>query len=343
MALNNFRSNETRPNDVWPPEAIDDAAEVASRKRKRHREWSGGFLLLLAGLVGLLAGRLGVLWTRFDVFAQFSIQFSILAVAGAVGLLSPRLKGTVAGLVAVLLVFAYGAWPSIDYAKFEKPLVEGEKRLKVAQFNLGGERSNAPAIVSSLRAMDADVVSLVETGSNREDLLTQLKTDYPYQVNCNDTSGCELAIVSKFPLSNFSLSMPAQSVPLIKVSLGADYGGLVVVALHTTRFPHITEQFSQFRAIAKSLESESRQLLVMGDFNATPQSHGLQGFAQHLGLSINTDLPSWPATYGLPQLAIDHILTNPSLRVLAREQAGQSAGSDHLPVALVLGVTPQAR
>lgn len=338
MALKNSGSN-----DAWPPEVIDDAAEAKNRKRKRHREWGGAVFILLLGLAGLFAGRLGVLWSRFDIFAQFSVQFAILAFAGAIGLFCPRFKGLVAGLVVVMLVLTYGAWPSLGVAVAEKQLVAGEKRLKVAQFNLGGERLDVDAAVISLRALDADVVSMVEARGAREDLLAKLKAEYPYQISCFDTPGCDLVIVSKVSLSNIAASSSTHTVPLIKVSLGAEYGGLVVVGVHTTRFPHITEQFSQFHAIAQSLENLKGPFLVIGDFNATPQSRVLKEFGQRLGLSINTYLPTWSATYGLPQLAIDHILTSSSLRVLSAEEAGQSAGSDHLPIALVLGVTAQVR
>ena len=338
MALKNSRSN-----DNWPPEVIDDAALAASRRRKRHRESGGAVFILLLGLAGLFAGRLGMLWSRFDIFSQFTIQFYILAAAGAFGLFCPRFKGLVAGLVAVMLIFGYGAWPSLGVSVTEKQLVTGEKRLKVAQFNLGGERSDVDSVVASLKALNADVVSLVEARAERPDLLEQLKAQYPYQVNCFDKSGCEMAIVSKLPLSESNIVGAVHTLPIISASLGADYAGLVVIAVHTTRFPHITEQFTQLRFIAQALENQSEPLLVLGDFNATPQSRVLKEFAQRLGLAVNTYLPRWPATYGSPQLAIDHILTSSSLRVLSAEEAGQSAGSDHLPIALILGVAPQVK
>ena len=338
MAVKNSRSD-----DNWPQENIDTAAEAALRRRKRHREWSGAILVLLIGLAGLLAGRLGILWSRFDLFAQFSIQFAILAFAGLVGLLVPRFKGKVAGLLTVMLIVAYGLLPDINFSNPDGQLVSGEKRLKAAQFNLGGERSTIAGVVASLQALDADVVSLVEVRAERADLISQLKTKYPFHVDCFDQQGCEMVIVSKFPLAQTNVIGAAGPVPMISASLGPELGGLLVIGLHTTRFPHISDQFRQFHAIAKSLEKQSGPILVMGDFNATPQSRVLREFAARLGLSVNTYLPSWPATYGLPQLAIDHILSSASLRVLSREEAGQSAGSDHIPVALVFGVAAQAQ
>lgn len=320
---------ENTENDVGP----------STPYRKRHREWSGAVLLVALGLAGLSAGRVGLLWPRFDIFAQFTIQFAVFAVAGVAGLLSPRLKGVVAGVVTLVLLVGYGLWPSFNPQQAETAIGATEKRLKVVQFNLGGERSSPQAIVDSLHGLNADVVALVETSPNGEAVLAELKSDYPFKVDCFDKPGCEMAIVSKTPLSNSTLVYAGQTVPLLKASLGPAYGDLRVVAVHTTRFPHIAEQFSQFRAIDQALEADVGPLLLMGDFNATPQSRVLQGLADQLGLKVVTYLPSWPATYGLPQLAIDHILVSSSLRALSQETVGQGAGSDHLPVAVVLGVS----
>ena len=327
----------------WQLEDTETDHQDAADKRKRHREWSGAVVFLMLGLGGLVAGKLGLLWPRFDIFAQFSIQFAIFFIAGAVGLSTPYWKGVIAGLIAVLLLVAYGLWPSFNLQTKERTLASGELRLKVAQFNLGGERSDSQAVVSSLNAINADVVTLVETGLNGENILAKLKADYPFQANCFEVYGCDIAVVSKVPFSSSKVINAGQVVPLLKATLGAGYGGVSVVAVHTTRFPHITEQFVQFRAIARALEVEAGPLLLMGDFNATPQSRVLKDLADRLGLSIVTSLPSWPVTYGLPQLAIDHILISSSLRSLSSETAGQSAGSDHLPICIVLGLATGAQ
>ncbi len=327
----------------WQEDKTETEVQAASDKRKRHREWSGAVGFLVLGLAGLFAGKLGLLWPRFDIFAQFTIQFAIFVIAGAVGLFSPRLKGVAAGLVAVVLLFGYGLWPSFNVQTTESSLASGEKRLKVAQFNLGGKRSDTQAIVDSLHALNADVVTMVEVLSNREDVLARLKPDYPFQANCFENLGCDMAVVSKIPLLNNQVIYAGQTVPLLKVSLGAAYGGLVIAATHTTRFPHVTEQFGQFRAIGQTLEVDAGPLVLMGDFNATPQSRLLRGLADRLGVSIVTYLPSWPATYGLPQFAIDHVMISASIRALSAETVGQNAGSDHVPVSVVLAVTKGAK
>jgi len=54
-----------------------------------------------------------------------------------------------------------------------------------------------------------------------------------------------------------------------------------------------------------------------------------------------TELPTWPSAVELPQLAIDHIFATQGIRVLAKQQIGKPAGSDHYPIVMTLGVDVQ--
>jgi endonuclease/exonuclease/phosphatase (EEP) superfamily protein YafD len=76
----------------------------------------------------------------------------------------------------------------------------------------------------------------------------------------------------------------------------------------------------------------------MGDFNATPFSR-IPGVVEVRGnLRRITYLPSWPATFGLPQIAIDHIFISPGVRQLEAARIGEAAGSDHYPVTARIAV-----
>jgi endonuclease/exonuclease/phosphatase family metal-dependent hydrolase len=54
-----------------------------------------------------------------------------------------------------------------------------------------------------------------------------------------------------------------------------------------------------------------------------------------------TRLPTWPSTIEVPQLAIDHVFASQGIRVLAPQQIGKAAGSDHYPIVMTLGVDLQ--
>ncbi len=293
---------------------------------------------MLFGAGGLLVGRLGHLWIRFDVFSQFSIQFLLLAVAAVLGLASPRYKGLVTSVFFVGFICLYGVWSHVGTSGTEAAMLPGEKRLRVAQFNSFAYNRNVVRIAAMVRDLNPDVMTFVEFVPDNQPVLDALKTDYPYQVTCWDMPACDFAIISKTPIDAVKGNGYWEGANFIQASLGADYGNLTVVGVHTSRFPYANAQFHQVSVLAQYLETVPGRLLVMGDFNATPFSRVTQSFAASLGLTRQTTMPSWPSTYGFPQLAIDHIFTSKGIRALDRERVGDNAGSDHYPVSITLAV-----
>jgi endonuclease/exonuclease/phosphatase family metal-dependent hydrolase len=56
------------------------------------------------------------------------------------------------------------------------------------------------------------------------------------------------------------------------------------------------------------------------------------------GFALASGLATWPAHLGLPQIAIDHILLSPTLRIAGPARIGAPAGSDHYPVSAEIAV-----
>lgn len=308
-------------------------------KKRISRDWTGASILLSIGVVGLCLGRLGFLWIRFDVFSQFAMQFLLLAMAAVLGLAVPRFKGLFGIVSFIVLICAYGLWPHFIKPDYEGPLADGEKRLRVAQFNAHSNNPNHNQIIAMVKALNPDVMTIVEFVPSSKPVLEGLKADYPYQATCWEVVACNFAIISKTPLDSVVGKGTWEGAPFLQASLGADFGNLNVVAVHTTRFPFAVAQFKQVNALAKYLETMPGRLLVMGDFNATPFSRVVQTFTSSLGLTRQTTLPSWPSQLDLPQLAIDHIFTGAGIRALGQENIGDSAGSDHFPVAITLAIS----
>ena len=312
----------------------------AGKPQRKHRDWSGATVALAIGLFGLFLGRLGALWIRFDVFSQFSMQFFFLVTAAVIGLVMPRLKSLCTGVVFVLLVALYGLWPLLATGGAEAALAADEKRLVVGQFNIHGALIDPSRIVAAIRGLNADVVTLVEVDQQSVAVLDALKTDWPYQARCTADAECDAAIISKFPLTEMSGQGQWAGPSYVMAKLGPEFGNLTVIGVHTTRFPFARAQFMQVQALAKFLGQVRGQLLVMGDFNATPFSRVTQVLAESLDLRLLTAMPSWPADKLLPQIAIDHVFTSRGIRALSAERAGLSGGSDHLPISITLGVAP---
>ena len=316
-------------------------AEVQPVRRKRRA--SGGiecFVGLGIGLAGLFASRLGQLWIGFDVFSHFTLQFALIALAFLLGGLMPRARLLTATVLLVLGIAGVGMWPHLA-SRGPWPAVAaagGERALKVASFNTLWVSEDADAVKAEILRLDADVLVLIEMGSAKRRILSQIRDRYPHQADCYDLDYCNFVVLSRLPITRTDARGIWRGPPYIRVKLGPEAGGLTVFGVHTTRFPYAERQLRHVTEIAKLIEATAGRKLVMGDFNATPFSRIMTVLENRAGLSRLTFLPTWPAQLGLPQIAIDHILVSPGLRLLAPARSGESAGSDHYPVVALIGV-----
>lgn len=315
---------------------------LPSSKPKHHGlgRWSGATLALALAVAGLAAGRLGLLWPSFDVFTQLTAQF-LMAFAGfALALFVPRQK-TLTGIVLLIaFVLLHGMWPHYASSRPEAVAAPppGMQALKVASFNTWRMNPTLDALEAEINRLDADVVVLTEFPPNRAALAQRLKVRYPHQHDCHALPGCHFMILSKTPLSETGVSKPLHGYYYIRARLGPERGGVTVFGVHTLRFPFSTLQFKQAAALRKAVAASPGPLVVMGDFNTTPYSRLLGDFQDQTGLNRLTSLPTWPATWHFPQIAIDHIFASPALIPLSAEHIGNNAGSDHYPVSLTLAV-----
>jgi endonuclease/exonuclease/phosphatase (EEP) superfamily protein YafD len=297
------------------------------------------FACLAAGLAGLALSRLGQLWDRLDVFAQFAPQFMFLVVAGLAGLFAPAWRKTLCVALLALMVLGYGVWPHAETA-LAKPAAEaaGEQRITVASFNTWLLNPHPEAVRDEVLRLNADVVVLIEVSARTLAALQSISQTYPYQYDCAGQSFCHLAILSKFPLRDASSKTSWAGPPMIRATLGGAADGITIVGVHTTRFPYSRAQLKQATTLSAELSLLPRPLIVMGDFNATPLSRVTQVIAAGGGLTRQTSLPTWPSHAGLPQIAIDHIFTSAGIKPLQREIIGRPSGSDHYPISMVLAV-----
>jgi endonuclease/exonuclease/phosphatase (EEP) superfamily protein YafD len=319
-----------------------DAPEKENKKKHRHRQWGGAILGVLFGLAGLFAGRLGHLYADFDVFAQFGAQFAAITIGFALGCILPRYRAIAGFAIAAALIASYSAWPhyvsrNLDNGPFTPE--PGEQVVRVAHFNTHAINHDNDAVAAEILRLDADVMTLIEFEAERIPIIAKISQHFPYTYVCQ-APHCNLAIISKVPFEATSGKGIWAGPPLIKATLGGALKGLTVYGVHTIRFPHSRAQLKQYQTLAHELAGGASKLLVMGDFNATPFSRLPSLLEQGTGLTRVTKLPTWSATYGLPQLAIDHIFIGPSLRVLGKQQIGAAAGSDHYPIVMTLAFKP---
>jgi endonuclease/exonuclease/phosphatase (EEP) superfamily protein YafD len=314
--------------------------ETSQRKRRRRHGYLGCMLAVTCAMLGLVAGRLGQLWIGFDVFAQFTAQFLAVILAFTIGMFMPRGKILVAITLFIGLIIGLGLWPyyATRHVRVLGMPTANERPLVVASFNALFLNTDFTALKNEIQRIDADVMVLIEFEPEDLPVYDELKTQFPYQVTCPEKVHCDLGIISKYPLSNTQVGLSWVGPDYIRASLGADFGGLTIFGTHTTRFPHPRAQFTQVKAMAKLLETVVGPHIVMGDFNATPFSRVTQTLATAANMARLTNLPSWPAQLGLPQVAIDHIFVSPGIRALSSQSIGNNAGSDHFPIFMKLAI-----
>jgi endonuclease/exonuclease/phosphatase (EEP) superfamily protein YafD len=329
---------QIEPARTAPPNQVD----ITTLAKLRHRQWGAAMLFLLVSVGGLIGGRLGHLYPVFDVFAQFGMQFMAMALAFSLALLMPRYKAIFGVALTCALLAAYGAWPHLVSSQLQNgpfQLAPGERTLRIAHFNtLERNKSNA-AVAAEILRLDPDVADLVEMSDDKKlAILPVLKTKYPYIFDCAGITYCDMAIASKYPIASADGNGTWIGAPYVRVTLGGDMAGITVVGVHTTRFPHSRSQLRQVRELSKRLENYPGDMIVMGDFNATPFSRVTTAFEDSANLMRLTELPTWPTYIDLPQLAIDHIFASKSFRVVGNQQIGEAAGSDHFPILMTLAI-----
>jgi endonuclease/exonuclease/phosphatase (EEP) superfamily protein YafD len=332
-------TDKTRPGAT----AGAPKAESSPKPKRRRRGVVGCVAGIALGLAGLVGARLAQLWIAFDVFTQFSPQFMFVVVAFAIGLFSPRAKILASSIVLIVLLVAQGMWPYYASSRVSElsKVATGERELKVASFNAWLGNKDVEAVRAEVARIDADVIALLELGAGHHVIYDQLKAQYPFNAQCANTKRCTFGILSKYPLSNVTDQMVAPGPAYMRASLGPEFGGLAIFAVHTNRFPESRAQLNQVKALVAELETVTGPHIVMGDFNATPYSRVTETLSSQANLTRFTNLPTWPARFGLPQIAIDHIFASPGIRQLESQSIGNSAGSDHFPIFLKVAVPVQ--
>jgi endonuclease/exonuclease/phosphatase (EEP) superfamily protein YafD len=318
----------------------EDQAQPPNKKKLRHRQWGAAVLGLLAAIAGLIAGKLGQLYPDFDVFSQLGIQFCAMALGFSVAMLFSRFKALFGIAFTIMLLVAYGAWPHLVSSKLQTgpyPVSPDEKLLKIAHFNTYKNNADYTAISNEILRLDADVVIMLEMSIPKmQGVLPALKARYPHIADCDAGRQCDIAVLSKFPILSSAGDYDWAGPHYARASLGGAMQGVTIYGVHTARFPVTRLQFRQITEMTRLMEQTAGDIVMMGDFNATPFSQIHTKITQGSGLMRLTELPTWPAQLHLPQLAIDHVFASPAFRVVGNQQIGEAAGSDHYPIVLTL-------
>lgn len=315
----------------------------ASSGSRRVLRSPGAIVCLLglaAGIAALAAGRLAAVRIEFDVFNNFIPQIAVLLVACLLGLLVARASLTTATAVVLIGLIGIGLWPHVMSRHGAAPIAtsQGERIIRLMTFNTRHESQDWRAVADEIVRHDPDIVVLLEISRSKLPLFEALEAVWPHRADCLDEDYCQNVILSKFAFVSSETRSQWQGPQMVQVVYGPELSGLTLVGAHTMRFPYAARQFEQMRTLGDEIASGVGPLIVAGDFNAAPTSLMLRTLLERSGLALASRLPTWPAGLGLPQIAIDHIMVSPDLRILGPARIGSAAGSDHYPVIAEIAV-----
>ncbi len=288
---------------------------------------------------GLGTSYLSQFWIVLDVFSHFTLHFVIAIIAFATGFFMRSRKVATAMLLMIAGVVAIGLWAHTAERELVSgaPTRDGQRELKVVAFNTWKNNHDLQAITAEVLRLDADVVVMVEYGPNKQSIGAMLRATYPYQFPNEAKWGALVSMFSKYPLTNTRVQGPWHGPVYVRGQLGPEWGGVTILGTHLIRPPYFNAQREQLKYLVGVVNLIEGPKIVMGDFNATPYSVMIRSFKSETGMQRLTSLPTWPAIGPrLPQLAIDHIFVDPSIKSNGTAVSGRFAGSDHLPVGAVL-------
>jgi endonuclease/exonuclease/phosphatase (EEP) superfamily protein YafD len=334
------------------PDSLDRRAR---RRRIARRRIDAFALLAWVALLTVWSGHyvptLGFgIWPDFlvEIAASLTHPFGllvVLVVAYAAWLRSPVRALVLAPVALCLLVPEYVRTGGDTH---------GRSTLRVATANLlAGNEHEAQRTIASLRALDADILALVEfTPRWRAALRAAFsREDYPYRIEVVREDPFGIAVWSRLEPTGPHETRPLhQATPQLRVPLTHEGREFSFYALHPGKpFP----RWSWTRAVVdRSMLLEwfashgDEPAILAGDFNATPWSPWMRELArrgfENTGRAASGRLVSWPmlgrARFFAPLLGIqiDHVLVTEDFAVSSCG-VGPATGADHRPVQAIVG------
>jgi len=220
------------------------------------------------------------------------------------------------------------------------------KGLKIFAWNIWISNKSPDQVLEVIRKSNADVVALIELGSDQARVLKQLESEYPHTLWMPEESARGIAILSRVAETRFRvINLADQGMPAIEADIPASdqHAGYRVLAVHT-RSPDLHQRTldrnQQLQSLAEWAMLPAKPGIIVGDLNITPWS---PPFTRLLNRGNLTDsrkyrgyFASWPTDLGIFAIPIDHALVANGIEVLYREVGERAPDSDHRPIALIV-------
>lgn len=220
----------------------------------------------------------------------------------------------------------------------------GLATLRIVSLNVLSDNTDTGRTLGYLGRCGADVVVLLEVNDAWAEAVARLEPLYPHKVIHPREDHFGIAVLSRLPLARERVEPLAEGPPVVSVELPVGRAGCLLMAAHPQ--PPIAADWSarrdaQLAAIGDLAATEARPVIVAGDLNATPWSHGFRQLVRLRGLGDSAVghgvQATWNARRWVPRIPIDHVVVSPEVRVISR-RVGPDVGSDHLPIEATLAI-----
>lgn len=290
-------------------------------------------IALLPSWLGLLGGWGWIL----DLLSHFRWQYLFVSLVVMAVAAWRRVRWVVAaaGLTLLLNGVLIGrlAWPQGPHRTSIAP----GSALTVASLNVLRINSRKQDVLEYLQALDADVIFLMEVDEQWLAALQPLEARYPHRFARPRPDNFGLALYSRQPLHEPRL-LQLGDVAAPTVAAGVSHRSRELLLIGTHPVPPVGRHAARMRdeqlaALAGQVGRIGAPVLLMGDLNATPWSHGMRRLTSaNLGFCGATApwKPTWKAG-SLLAVPIDHVLCTPPLTITGHD-VGPDVGSDHRPV-----------
>lgn len=223
--------------------------------------------------------------------------------------------------------------------------------LTVASFNIASLTTRMDEFTTLILSLDADVIGLQEVRTEAAaDLLAALAAEYPHSVSeATDRPYHGQMVFSRYPIRRAEVIVSPLYVRHQRVEMDLNGRTVVVYNLHLA-VPFVTNGFALRTVDAAAMReralAETDPVILLGDFNLTPQSEDYARFSraftdafraagQGMGFTYGPRqaprfFPQWQFT--LPIARIDYVFYGAGVRAVAMRVEAESVHSDHRPL-----------
>jgi endonuclease/exonuclease/phosphatase (EEP) superfamily protein YafD len=210
-------------------------------------------------------------------------------------------------------------------------------KLKIAHFNVLKYNSAKQAIISTIIASQADVVSLQETDEKwTQEIEKAVKKEYPFSIYFPSDKCCiGISLLSKKPLYNANISFHG-GLPNIEADLIFNDVVTHIITSHTSSpisRSNLKNRNSHLKDLSDHVTKIDSPTIVIGDFNTVPWDNNLVDFKADTQLKdsrkkYESTFPSYFGKIGIP---IDYIFHSNEISCVSFKTI-KIKGSDHLGI-----------